>query len=127
MATTGLSQNWSSDIFSIKSSNIKQQCFNKPFQPLLNKLGYFGINAASRYVAVSKEDVVNFLNNKMKEPNRNMAGNRSEKYMFGAKHSSPTRGRKRSKMTNSNNRLRSVSVFSLFKTQLEVFYVHVTA
>ena len=94
---------------------------------MLNKLGYFGINAASRYVAVSKEDVVNFLNNKMKEPNRNMAGNRSEKYMLGAKHSSPTRGRKRSKMTNSNNRLRSVSVFSLFKTQLEVFYVHVTA
>ena len=41
--------------------------------------------------------------------------------MFDAKHSSSTRGRKRSKITNFNDRPQSVAVFSPFKTQLEVF------
>ena len=40
--------------------------------------------------------------------------------MFDAKHSSPTRDRRRSKITNFNDRPQSVAVFSLFKTQLEV-------
>ena len=41
--------------------------------------------------------------------------------MFDAKHSSLTRGRKRSKITNFNDRPQSAALFSLFKTQLEVF------
>lgn len=41
--------------------------------------------------------------------------------MFDAKHSSPTRGRKGLKITNFNDRPQSIAVFSLFKTQLEVF------
>lgn len=41
--------------------------------------------------------------------------------MFDVKHSSPTRGRKRLKITNFNDRTQSIAVFSLFKTQLEVF------